>query len=100
MFPCPVPIPSQLTHGDPGGNVPPGAEVGDEDDGADVADLVHGGDDAGDGGGDLVPLLDRRDHRVEVAGRQRLLHGHQHGQQKYKNLERNGMKEVCEEKAK
>ena len=47
--------------------MPPGAEVGDEDDGADVADLVHGGDDAGDRGGDLVPLLDRRDHRVEVS---------------------------------
>ena len=56
-----------LTHGDPRGNVPPGAEVGDEYDGADVADLVHGGDDAGDRGGDLVPLLDRRDHRVEVS---------------------------------
>ena len=71
MFSCTCPIPplllSRLTHGDPRGNVPPGAEVGDEDDGTDVADLVHGGDDAGDRGGDLVPLLDRRDHRVEVS---------------------------------
>lgn len=47
--------------------MPPGAEIGDEYDGADVSDLVHGGDDAGDRRGDLVPLLDRRDHRVEVS---------------------------------
>ena len=59
--------------------MPPGAEVGDEDDGAHVADLVHGGDDAGDGGGDLVPLLDRRDHGADVAGAQSLLQGHQNG---------------------
>ena len=48
--------------------------------------LVHGGHDAGYGGGDLVSLLDGRDHRVEVAGGEGLLQGHQHRQQQHKHL--------------
>ncbi len=55
----------------------PGSEVGNEDDGDHVPDLVHGRDDAGDAGGDLVALLDGRDHRVQIAGREGLLKGHQ-----------------------
>ena len=46
----------------------PGAKVGDEDDRAQVADLVHGGDDAGDGGRDLVAFLNGGDDRVEIPG--------------------------------
>jgi len=65
----------------------PGSEVGDEDDGDDVADFVHGGDDAGNAGGDLVPLLDGRDDGVEIAGREGLLERHQERQQEHENLE-------------
>ena len=54
-----------------------GAEVGDEEDGGDVADPVHGGEHAGGGGGDLVALLDGADHRVEIARTQCLLEHHQ-----------------------
>ena len=78
-----------LTHADKDGYVPPGAQVGDEDDCDDVANLVHGGDDARDGAGDLVPLLDGRDGGVEVAGRQSLLHRHQDRKEKDENLKKN-----------
>ena len=68
---------ASLTYTDEDGDVPPGAQVGHKDDCDDVPDLVHGGDDARNGAGDLVPLLDGRDGRVEVPGRQSLLHCHQ-----------------------
>ena len=54
-----------------------GAQVGDEEDGGDVADAVHGGEHARDGGGYLVALLDGADHRVKVARAQCLLQHHQ-----------------------
>ena len=56
----------ELTNTDEDWDVPPGSEVGDEYDSDDVPYLVHGGDDAGDGRGDLVTLLDGGDGRVEV----------------------------------
>ena len=40
------------------------AQVGDEEDGGDVADAVHGGEHARGGGGNLVALLDGADHGV------------------------------------
>ena len=65
----------------------PGAEVGHEDDGDDVSDLVHGRDDAGDAGRDLVALLDGRDDGVQVARGQGLLQRHQQRQKKHEHLE-------------
>ena len=59
----------KLTHSKPDRDVTPGPEVRDEDDGDDVADLVHGRDDAGDARRDLVALLDGRDDGVQVARR-------------------------------
>lgn len=75
-----------LTHAYPGGDVSPGAQVGDEYDGAHIADLVHGGDDARDARRDLVALLDGRDDRIEVTGAQRLLQCHQQRQQEDEDL--------------
>ena len=66
--------------------MPPGSEVGDEYDSDDVPYLVHGGDDAGDGGGDLVTLLNGGDGRVEVPTWQRLLHRYEDAQKKNKYL--------------
>ncbi len=83
-----------LTHAQPDWNVSPGSEVGNEDDGDHVPDLVHGRDDAGDAGGDLVALLDGRDHRVQIAGREGLLKGHQEWQQKNENLKRAKVQKV------
>jgi len=83
-----------LTHAQPDWNVSPGSEVGDEDDGDHVPDLVHGRDDAGDAGGDLVALLDGRDHRVQIAGREGLLKGHQEWQQKNENLKKAKVQKV------
>ena len=53
--------------------MPPGSEIRNEDDGADVSDLVHGSDDARNAGRDFVSLLDGRDDRVQVARGQGLL---------------------------
>ena len=55
---------SILTHSNPDRYVSPRTKVRDEYDCDDVADFVHGGDDAGDAGRDLVPLLDGSYHRV------------------------------------
>jgi len=40
------------------------SKVGGEDDGDDVSDLVHGGDDAGNGGRNFVAFFNRCYHRV------------------------------------
>ena len=54
-----------------------GAQVGDKEDGGNVADAVHGGEHARGGGGDLVALLDGADHRVQVTRSKCLLEHHQ-----------------------
>ena len=51
-----------LTHADKDWNMSPRSKVGGEDDGDDVADLVHGGDDAGNGGRNFVTFFDRCYH--------------------------------------
>ena len=75
-----------LTHSYPDGNVASWPQVGHEDDRDDIADLVHGSDDARDGAGDLVPLLDGRDHRVEIPGAQGLLQRDKDWQQQHEDL--------------
>lgn len=51
----------------------PAAEVGYEDDGNDVTDLVAARDEPRQTRRDLETFLDCSDHRVYVAGAQRLL---------------------------
>ena len=72
---------------DKSGYVAPRAEVGDKDDGEDVANLVHRSDYAGDGGGDFVALLDGGDDGVEVAGGERLLQDDEEGEQEDEDLD-------------
>lgn len=53
-----------LTHANKDWNVSTRSKVGGEDDGDDVSDLVHGGDDAGNGGRNFVAFFNRCYHRV------------------------------------
>lgn len=66
-----------LTDSNPRGDVPPASQIGHEDDGDDVPDLVAAGDKAREAGGDLEPLFDGGDHRVVVPRAESLLQGHQ-----------------------
>ncbi len=66
--------------------MPSRTQVGDEYDSAEVAQLVHGGDDSRDGRGNLIALLNRRDHRVEISGGKCLLEGYQQREQENEHL--------------
>lgn len=77
---------SLLTHSYPHRYPPLGAKVRDKDHSDYIANLIHGGDDASEGGGDLITLLNGSDDRVKVPWCECLLHSHQHRQKKDEDL--------------
>lgn len=81
----------ELTNRNPNGNVSSATEIGYEDHGDNVSNLVATCYKPRETWRNFEAFLNGRDHRIYVSGAQRLLKRHQERKEKYKHLQGNIM---------